>query len=91
HSGGSLLGCSIGISPPRLHCGRAANYGSIMIAVLRRRPAGCSPAFPVGVIAPSESRYHGVPLNRLFKPVMYLKNVYEVVMFFSVVALAEKQ
>src|SRR5699024_450619 len=28
---GSLLGCSIGFRPPRLLCGRAANYRSIMI------------------------------------------------------------
>ena len=42
---GSLLCCSIGIEPPRLPYGRAANYGSIIIPVQVRRCADCNPAF----------------------------------------------
>ena len=42
---GSLLCCSIGIEPPRLPYGRAANYGSIIIPVQVRRCAGCNPTF----------------------------------------------
>ena len=42
---GSLLCCSIGIEPPRLPYGRAANYGSIIIPAQVRRCAGCNPTF----------------------------------------------
>lgn len=48
----------IGIQPPRLHCGRAACYGSIIVPLAVTAAAGCRPAFasanrsvPMNVIA----------------------------------------
>jgi len=42
-----LLTGSIGVSPLRLHCGRAANYGSIIIPCACYCPVGSSPSFAV--------------------------------------------
>ena len=50
-SGGSLLGRSIGIAPPRLLHGRAASYGSIFDPVCCHGPDGSSPSFAGGSIA----------------------------------------
>jgi len=49
--GGGLLGRSIGIEPPRLLHGRAANYGSIISPVCCHRPGGSNPPFAGGFIA----------------------------------------
>jgi hypothetical protein len=37
HIGGSLLRCSIGVSPSRLHYDRTANYGSIIVPSCNHR------------------------------------------------------
>ena len=59
-SGGRLLICSIGIPPPRLHCGRAANYGSIMIPCACHRRLREQPGFLVfEFIAPRIFPDHG--------------------------------
>ena len=44
-SGGGVLHRSIGIEPPRLHCGRAANYGSIIVPNTCRRLHREQPGF----------------------------------------------
>ena len=44
-SDGGVLHRSIGIEPPRLHCGRAANYGSIIVPNTCRRLHREQPGF----------------------------------------------
>ena len=62
-----MLHRSIGIEPPRLHCGRAANYGSIIVPNTCRRLRREQPGFyrvsciarPSGVVAHSRKRLRG--------------------------------
>ena len=62
-----MLHRSIGIEPPRLHCGRAANYGSIIVPNTCRRLHREQPGFyrvsciarPSGVVAHSRKRLRG--------------------------------
>ena len=62
-----MLHRSIGIEPPRLPCGRAANYGSIIVPNTCRRLHREQPGFyrvsciarPSGVVAHSRKRLRG--------------------------------
>ena len=62
-----MLHRSIGIEPPRLHCGRAANYGSIIVPNTCRRLHREQPSFyrvsciarPSEVVAHSRKRLRG--------------------------------
>ena len=66
-SGGGVLHRSIGIEPPRLPCGRAANYGSIIVPNTCRRLHREQPGFyrvsciarPSEVVAHSRKRLRG--------------------------------
>ena len=61
---------SMEISSPRLHHGRAASYGSIIIAACCHRQTKSNLAFPVGLIAPPFG-HRGAPLHRLFQTVTW--------------------
>ena len=81
-SGGSLLGRSIGIAPPRLLYGRAASYGSIFDPVCCHGPDGSSPSFAGGCIAlPLRGSWRSGLLGFAFQlhTGTYLMNDYSVV------------